>query len=105
MENASPRSVTLGERGLSKMLKPFTWSLALAVVCAMHPLAAQESPPSSREVPARAVPVPTTVSPQKQAVSGAPFSTLYNRSPQNADEWKTIVKETAQAAAARLPKL
>jgi len=40
-----------------------------------------------------------------QAVIGAPLSTLYNRSPRSVEEWKTIVKETAQAAAARLPKL
>ena len=61
--------------------------------------------PAPREVPARSIPVPTTVSPQMQAVIGGPLNPLYNQSPKSADEWKAIVQRTAQAAVARLPKL
>src|SRR5215472_13838825 len=105
MECVAEVCLPLGEKGLPQMFKPFTWCLTLTIFCVLLSSAAQEPTPSPREVPARSIPVPTTVSSQMQAIIGAPLNNLYNRSPQNVEEWKTIVKETAQAAAARLPKL
>ena len=85
------------------MLKPFVTTVALPSV--VQASSAQQSTPAPRDVPGRSIPVPTTVSPQMQAVIGGPLNPLYNESPKNADEWKAIVQRTAQAAVARLPKL
>jgi acetyl esterase/lipase len=79
--------------------------ITLALVCVVQPSTAQQSAPAPRDVPPRSIPVPTTVSPQMQAVIGGPLNPLYNQSPKTADEWKGIVQKTAQAALARLPKL
>src|SRR5262249_62178242 len=86
-----------------QVLKSFV--ITLAVVCVVQPSSAQQSMPAPREIPQRSIPVPTTVSPQMQAVIGGPLNSLYSESPKTADEWKGIVQKTAQAALARLPKL
>jgi epsilon-lactone hydrolase len=54
------------------------------------------------EVPARTLPVPTTVSPEMQALIGAPLSGNWNVVPKSADEWKTI---SAGSAGRGLPAL
>jgi epsilon-lactone hydrolase len=51
------------------------------------------------EVPARTVPVPTTVSPEMQKIIGAPFSSTWRLDPQNAEEWKAAVNSAAVAGA------
>jgi monoterpene epsilon-lactone hydrolase len=67
--------------------------------------AAQTSPPKPREVPPRTIPVPTSVSPQMQAVIARPFNPSYNLVPESTAEWKARVEKAARAAVAELPKL
>ena len=49
-------------------------------------------------MPARILPVPTTVSPQMQKIVGAPISPTWNVLPKTAEEWKVQVNAAAAAA-------
>ena len=63
---------------------------------------AQTSAPGPLEVPARTVPVPTTVSPEMQALIGAPLSGNWNVVPTSVEEWRKI---SAGSAGRGLPAL
>lgn len=52
-----------------------------------------------RQVPARELPVPTTVSPQLQAVIGAPYQPGWNDIPRTATDWKDLAFKSAAGAA------
>ena len=58
-----------------------------------------------RQVPARSIPVPDTVSPQLQAVIARPLDPKFNVAPTTVAEWKARVEEAARATAATLPRL
>jgi len=58
-----------------------------------------------REVPARALPVPDTVSPQMQAMIARSLDAPFNIAPQTTEEWKTRVDNAAAVTVAGLPKL
>jgi monoterpene epsilon-lactone hydrolase len=77
-------------------------SVAFAVAAISHAMA--QTPPA-REVPARSIPVPETVSPQLQRIIGAPISPSWNVFPKTAADWKTQVDAAAAEAAKRLPAL
>jgi monoterpene epsilon-lactone hydrolase len=79
-----------------------------AIACAAFPLrhaAAQSATPAAREVPARTLPVPGTVSPQMQAVIARPVNPRWSIVPKSTEEWKAIVDKAALATVAELPKL
>src|SRR5262249_60073942 len=76
-----------------------------AIVVAAAPALAQTPAPGAREVPARSVPVPDTVSPQMQKIIAAPLPPTWNVIPNTADEWKAQVNAGAAAIAAMLPGL
>jgi monoterpene epsilon-lactone hydrolase len=81
--------------------------LALAFACAgMVVLSVetktQTATPQPRDVPARTVPVPTTVSPEMQALIGAPLSSTWNVAPTSIEEWKPL---SAPSAGRGLPAL
>jgi monoterpene epsilon-lactone hydrolase len=59
----------------------------------------------TREVPARTLPVPDTVSPQMQAMIGRPFNPKFNLVPETTADWKSRVDNAAAATVAGLPKL
>src|ERR1700742_110515 len=61
--------------------------------------------PVSMDVPARALPVPATVSPQIQVIVQEPISPTWNVLPKTADEWKTLVAAGAAQAIGRLPAI
>ena len=62
--------------------------------------------PGVRHLPARDVPVPADeVSPQEQAIIGAPYSPIFNVHPKNAAEWKAMVTRLADSAARQIPAL
>src|SRR5215470_17492082 len=82
----------------------FRCSLAVACAIAAVSQAMAQTPPA-REVPARSIPVPETVSPQLQRIIGAPISPTWNVFPKTAAEWKTQVDAAAAEAAKRLPAL
>ena len=79
---------------------------AAAALALLAPLAgAQTSPQGSRELPARSVPVPETVSPQMQKLIGAPLTPTWNVIPKSAEEWKAQVNAGYEATMKSLPAL
>src|SRR4029079_18571056 len=76
--------------------------IVLTIASLQH-AAAQTPPP--RDVPARTIPVPDTVSPQMQKIIGAPINPNGNVFPKTAAEWKVQVDAAAAEAAKRLPAL
>src|SRR4051812_49853407 len=79
---------------------------AVAVLALLAPLAgAQTASQGARELPARSVPVPETVSPQMQKLIGAPLSPTWNVIPKTAEEWKAQVNAGAEATVRTLPAL
>ncbi len=89
------------------MAKVFLCSVILATICAIQPPQSfvQTTPGAIREVPARSIPVPETVSPQMQAIIAGPLNPTYQLNPKGAAEWRAIVAEDAAATVAVLPKL
>jgi acetyl esterase/lipase len=69
------------------------------------PAVAQAPPAAEREVPARALPAPYTVSPQLQKIIGAPLSPVWNVIPPTNDEWKKQIKGIEDALVKTLPGL
>jgi acetyl esterase/lipase len=61
--------------------------------------------PGTRELPARTVPVPDTVSPQMQALIGAPLSPTWNVIPKTAAEWKAQIDAASAVVMSGLPAL
>lgn len=59
----------------------------------------------AREVPARWLPVPDTVSPQMQAIIARPIDPNFNSAPRTTAEWKERVAKAAAATVAGLPQL
>jgi acetyl esterase/lipase len=68
---------------------------AVSIVTFMPRGKAQTPAPAPLEVPARSVPVPTTVSPEMQALVGAPLSGNWNTYPKTVDEWKKLSAPSA----------
>jgi epsilon-lactone hydrolase len=79
--------------------------VAAAIVLSEQYACAQTAAPGPREVPARLLPVPTTVSPQMQKIIGAPISPTWNVLPKTAEEWKAQVNAAAAEAVRRLPAM
>src|SRR5262245_44828742 len=82
--------------------------LALALACGAvisAPPAVAQTAPGSRELPARTVPVPDTVSPQMQKLIAAPLTPTWNVIPATAEEWKAQVNAIAEATVKGLPAL
>ena len=81
--------------------------LALACISAALALStsdprAQTTPGGAREVPAKVIPVPDTVSPQMQKLIAAPLRPTWNVIPKTVDDWKAQVNAGATATVARL---
>lgn len=68
-------------------------------------LQAQQPPSGLREVPARSLPVPETVSPQMQAVIARPFNPAFTDVPATTEAWKARIDAFNRNVAAALPQL
>ena len=79
--------------------------LAVASACFTMPAGAQAPVPGARELPAKTIPVPDTVSPQMQKLIAAPLTPTWNVIPTTAAEWKAQVDAGAAAAMQGLPAL
>jgi epsilon-lactone hydrolase len=77
--------------------------IAMAAGLAM-PDAVAQTPPT-REVPARTLSAPDTVSPQLQKIIGAPLTPTWNVIPKTAEEWKAQVNAVTVATMQGLPAL
>src|SRR5216684_6381849 len=64
---------------------------------------AQTPAPFVLEVPAKSVPVPTTVSPQMAKIIGAPLRTNWNVLPKTGEEWKPVADAGAAATIKNIP--
>jgi acetyl esterase/lipase len=64
---------------------------------------AQSSEAGMLNVPARSVPVPTTVSPQMAKIIGAPLRTNWDLLPKTGDEWKPVAEAGAAATMKNIP--
>src|SRR4051812_13413129 len=84
---------------------PVALGLGFFVCAGPNGVAAQSAATSAREVPARSLPVPDTVSPQMQALIARPMSPVPNLKPETTADWKAIVDKAAQGVIATLPKL
>jgi acetyl esterase/lipase len=67
--------------------------------------AATPAQPGAREVPARSIPVPDTVSPQMQAIIAQRYNPIWNVVPKSAEEWKAIVDKAAADVIKTLPDI
>ena len=79
-----------------------TLPFAAAALCACVSLQALAQ---AREVPAKTLPVPDTVSPQMQKLIAAPLSGTYNQIPPTNEEWKKQIRSVEDATAKGLPAL
>ncbi|HET7883316.1 MAG TPA: hypothetical protein VFL55_20690, partial [Acetobacteraceae bacterium] len=79
--------------------------MKLLSAAALAMLLAQPALAESRDVPARSIPVPDTVSPQMQAIIAQPYNPNWNVVPKTPAEWKVIVDKAAAAVVATLPEI
>jgi monoterpene epsilon-lactone hydrolase len=80
--------------------------LGFVAMALLPSLAAAQTPaPAPREVPAKNVPVPDTVSPQMQKLIAAPLPATWNVIPTTVEGWKEQVNAGAAAAMQGLPAL
>src|SRR6266478_3486475 len=86
-----------GEHMRIRIISGLAWVGAIAI--------AQMPKPGPRQMAARTIPVPTTVSPQIQQLIAAPLSPTWNVIPKTAEGWKQQVKEAAEAAIKTLSAL
>ena len=80
-------------------------AVVLAAVAAGPAAIAQTTGGAAREVPAKTIPVPESVSPQIQKLIAAPFSPTWNVIPDTAAGWKEQVNAGAEATMKTLPAL
>src|SRR5689334_12761382 len=81
------------------------WCAALIAALAFSPASAEQPQSGARQVPARAIPVPATVSPQMQALIAGPLNPIWNVVPRTAAEWKALVAKNAADAIKAIPAL
>ena len=89
-------------RRLSRCTPLLTGLSTIAALAA--PLALAQTAPG-REIPARTLTAPATVSPQIQKIVSGPLSPPWNVIPKTADEWKAQVANVAAAAVKGLPAM
>jgi len=84
----------------------FKWHLAVLAFGIAVPAAAFALEAGIREVPAKEIAVPTAdVSPQDQALIGAPLPPFWNDHPKDAAAWKALIKTRADQIVKTLPGL
>jgi epsilon-lactone hydrolase len=86
--------------GLARFVAGFVFVPAAIIVLSVSETKSQNAAPEPRQVPARSVPVPTTVSPEMQALIGAPLSANWNVWPKSVEEWRTLSAPSAGRGAA-----
>src|SRR6266849_6394650 len=88
---------------LRSRLAPALACFAAAIAIAAPHAVAQAPAPGPRELPAKTVPVPDTVSPQMQKQIAAPLTPTWNVIPNTAEGWKEQVNAGYQATMKALP--
>jgi monoterpene epsilon-lactone hydrolase len=80
----------------------FAFAVVAIIVLVVPEANTGTAAPDPRNVPARSVPVPNTVSPEMQALIAAPLSANWNVTPKSVDEWRAL---SAPSAGRGLPAL
>ena len=84
---------------------PTSFALLAAIALGAFSLPEARAQFAPRELPARSIPVPDTVSPQLQKMIAVPIPPNWRDFPRTAEEWKKQVDATAAAAVRSLPAL
>lgn len=85
--------------------RPFLFVVA-CIMATMPSLArAQSAQEGALQVPAKSVPVPTTVSPQLAKIVGMPLRKGWDVLPKTGDEWTPIVQASAAATMKNIPAM
>jgi acetyl esterase/lipase len=79
--------------------------IAAALALVASNVGAQSPSAGTREVPARSIPVPQTVSPEMQKLIAQPLSGVWNVFPPTPDGWKEQIRGIEAATAKGLPAL
>jgi epsilon-lactone hydrolase len=79
--------------------------IGIAIAIGSPSVSAQSPVAGMREVPAKSLPVPDTVSPQMQKQIAAPLTPTWNVIPKTSEEWRAQVNAGAATAARALPTL
>ena len=79
--------------------------IGTAVAALLISVPAFAQTPAPREVPAKSVPVPTTVSPQMQAIIGQPLRTNWDKPPTTPEGWKQLADSIATTVAPQIPAM
>jgi epsilon-lactone hydrolase len=93
------------EPRITDRLVPAVAFLAIAIALPSPGALAQTPAAAGRELPARTIPVPDTVSPQMQKLIAAPLTPTWNVIPKTAEEWKAQIDAVAAATMKTLPAL
>jgi acetyl esterase/lipase len=80
-------------------------SRLIAISTAAFFLAIPAFAQAPREVPAKSIPVPDTVSPQMQAIIGQPLRINWDKPPTTADGWKQLADSIATTVAPQIPAM
>ena len=91
--------------GLDRFVAGFVFVAAAIIVLSVPETKSQSAAPEPRQIPARSLPVPTTVSPEMQALIAAPLSSNWNVSPKSTEEWRTLSAPSAGRGAALRERL
>jgi len=68
----------------------FAFASAAIIVLSVSDATPQSTTPEPRTVPARPLPVPTTVSPEMQVLAGGPLAGNWDSAPTTVDEWRKL---------------
>ena len=77
----------------------------VAGLAAVPAVAEVQSELGLRQLPAKTIPVPDTVSPQMRAIIARPVNPIWNVVPKTAAEWKAVVAQNAAETVATLPAM
>jgi acetyl esterase/lipase len=88
-----------------RLVAGFAFAAAAIIVLSVPGTKSQSAAPEPRQIAARTVPVPATVSPEMQALIGAPLSQNWNVWPKSVEEWRTLSAPSAGRGAALRDRL
>jgi monoterpene epsilon-lactone hydrolase len=101
--SAMKKPATETRTSAASTLRMTTLLCAAMAAAGLSAAAAQTAASPVLDVPARAVPVPSTVSPQMAKIIGAPLRTNWNLLPKTGDEWKPVADAGAVGTIKNVP--
>src|SRR6516165_4010068 len=84
---------------------PTSFALLAAIVLAVFSLPEVRAQSAPRELPARSIPVPDTVSPQMRKIIAAPINPNWKVFPKSAEEWRAQINAAAAIDVQALPAM